>query len=88
MVCLAQAMHQSCDKISTITKRTETRFRMTHVTLEYHRVCPKLFLGLITTEYHRVCPKCFLSLRYVWRKPSTYVASKRTEMRFYMTHVM
>jgi hypothetical protein len=57
MVCLAQTVHLSCDKISTITKRTEIRFHMTHVTLEYHQVCPKLFLSLITTEYHRVCPK-------------------------------
>ena len=32
MVCLAQTVHLSCSDASTVTKWTETRFGMTHVT--------------------------------------------------------
>jgi hypothetical protein len=32
MVCLAQAMHLSCTDTNTISKWTETRFDMTHIT--------------------------------------------------------
>jgi hypothetical protein len=32
MVHLAQTMHLSCTKTNTISKQTETRFYMTHVT--------------------------------------------------------
>jgi hypothetical protein len=54
---LAQTMHLSCLKISTISKQTET----------------SLHLSLVTKEYHRVCPNQFLSLWYVWCKPCTYL---------------
>jgi hypothetical protein len=54
MVCLAQTMHLAWVKISTISKRTKTRFH----------------LCLVTSEYHRVRPKWLLSLWYVWHKPS------------------
>jgi hypothetical protein len=53
-------MHQSCVKISTISKWTKTCFHSSHVTLEYHRVRPNQFL----------------ILRYLWHKPCTYHASK------------
>jgi hypothetical protein len=32
MVCLAQTMHLSCTDTDTVSKRTEMRFYMTHVT--------------------------------------------------------
>jgi hypothetical protein len=53
-VRLAQIVHLSC------IQRTEMRFHMTHV----------------TWEFHPVCPKWFLRLWYVWRKPCTYLASR------------
>jgi hypothetical protein len=56
---LAQAIHLSCTDTNTILERTETRFDMTHV----------------TKELHRVCPKRFMSLRYVLYKLCTYLAS-------------
>jgi hypothetical protein len=62
MVRLAQTVHLSCSGTNTGTERTEMRFHMSHVTLEYHRVHPK---GLLT-------------LWYVWLKPCTYLASTLT----------
>jgi hypothetical protein len=41
MVCLAQIVHLSCVKISTISKRTEISYHLILVTLEYHQVRPK-----------------------------------------------
>ena len=38
---LEQTVHLYCVKISTISKRTETRIYLGLVTLEYHRVRPK-----------------------------------------------
>ena len=100
MVCLAQTVHLSWT--DTGSQQTKTRFHMTHV----------------TKEYHRVHPKRFLILWNVWRKPCTYLASRlapsgasnriskpmiqlaptvhlsctdtgsqQTETRFHMTHV-
>jgi hypothetical protein len=46
MVRLAQTVHLSYTKSNTISKRTKSRFYMTHVTLEFHRVRPKWFMGL------------------------------------------
>jgi hypothetical protein len=60
MVCSAQTVHLSYINISTISKRTESSFHM----------------SIITLEYHRVCPKQFLSQWYIWRKPCTYLASR------------
>jgi hypothetical protein len=59
-VCLAQTMHISCTNTNNISKWTERRFHMTHVTLEFHRVHPKRFLRLW----------------YVRHKPCTYLASR------------
>jgi hypothetical protein len=72
MVRSVQTMHLCCVKIRTISKWTKKSFQLSPVTKEYHQVHPKLFL----------------SLRYLWRKPCTCHASKWTEMRFHMTHVM
>ena len=58
MVRLAQTVHPSCVKISTIYKRTKTSFQ----------------LSLVTEEYHQVRPKWYLSLWYTWSKPCNYLA--------------
>jgi hypothetical protein len=58
MVRLAQTAHLSCIKISTVSKQTQTSFK----------------LRMVTWEYHLVHPKWFLSLWYVWRNPCTYIA--------------
>ena len=55
MVRLAQTVHLSCTGTNTVSKRTDTRFDMTH----------------ITEEFHQVRPNWFLSLWYVRRKPFT-----------------
>jgi hypothetical protein len=60
MICLAQTVHLSYIDTNTVSKWKEVRFHMTHV----------------TREFHRVCPKWFLSLWYVQRKPCTYLASR------------
>jgi hypothetical protein len=59
MVRLAQTLHLSCVKISTISKQTKSSFH----------------LSLVTLEYHQVCPKWLLSLWYVWRKPCSNLVS-------------
>jgi hypothetical protein len=46
MVRLAQTMHLSCTDTKTISKWTETRFHMTHIIEEFHRVHPKRLLSL------------------------------------------
>jgi hypothetical protein len=60
MVRLAQTVHLSCTDTNIVSKRTEMRFHMTHV----------------TKELHWVRPKQFLILGYVWRKPCTYLVSR------------
>jgi hypothetical protein len=60
MVCLTQTMHPSCSGTNTISEQSKTRFHMSHVTL----------------EFHQVCPKWFLSLWYVRRKPFTHLTSR------------
>jgi hypothetical protein len=60
MVHLTRTEHLSCIDANTVSKQIETRFHMTHVTSEFHRVPPILFP----------------SLRYVRRKPCTNFASR------------
>jgi hypothetical protein len=60
MVCLVQIMHLSCTDANIISKWTEMRFQMTHV----------------TSEFHRVHPKRFMSPWYNQRKWSNYLASR------------
>jgi hypothetical protein len=58
MVHLMQTEHLSCTDANTVSKHIETRFYMTH----------------ITSEFHRVPPILFPSKRYVRRKPCTNLA--------------
>jgi hypothetical protein len=58
IVHLAQIVHLSCIKISTISKWTETTFH----------------LSVVTSEYHRVRPRRLLSLWYIWCQPCTYLS--------------
>jgi hypothetical protein len=60
MVCLTETMHLCCTDGNSISKQTKTRFHMT----------------LVTQEFHRVRPKWFFSPWYIWRKPYTYLASR------------
>jgi hypothetical protein len=60
MVRLTQTEHLSCTNANTVSKQIKTRFHMTHITKEFHRVPPILFP----------------SLRYVRRKPCTNHASR------------
>jgi hypothetical protein len=59
-LCLAQTVYLSCTDTNTISKWTKTRFHMSHITL----------------EFHRVHPKWFLRLWYVGHKLFTYFASR------------
>jgi hypothetical protein len=60
MVCLAQTVHLSCTNTNTLSKWIETRFHMTHVTKEFHRVRPKQFLSLWYIR-HKMCT--YLAIR-------------------------
>jgi hypothetical protein len=60
VVRLAQTMHLSCIEINTIFKWTEVSFYLTHVTLDYHQLCPKWFSKL---WYVRCKPCTYLALR-------------------------
>jgi len=62
MESLTQTMHRFCVRISSILKCTESSFR----------------LSLVTLKYHRERPKRFRSLWYVCCKPCTYLALKLT----------
>jgi hypothetical protein len=46
MICLVKTVHLSCTNINTVSKWTKMRFHMTHVTYEFHRVRPTLFMSL------------------------------------------
>jgi hypothetical protein len=46
MVRSVQTAHLSCTDSNSVSKRTEMRFHMTHVTYEFHSVHPKQFLSL------------------------------------------
>jgi hypothetical protein len=60
MVRLVQTVRLSCTDTNTIYKQTKMRFHTTHVTYEFHRVRPKLYM----------------SLWYVQCKPCTCLASR------------
>jgi hypothetical protein len=59
-VSLAQTLNLSYTDTNTISKWIKTRFDMTHVTLEFHQVCPNQFL----------------IMWYIRHKPCTYLASR------------
>jgi hypothetical protein len=56
VVYLAQIVHLPCVEINTVYEPIETSFHLTHVTFEFHQVCPKRFLSVL----------------HVRRKPCTY----------------
>jgi hypothetical protein len=60
MVRLVQTVHLFCTNTNAVSRRTKMRFHTTHVTYEFHRGCPKLFM----------------SLWYVECKPCTYLVSR------------
>jgi hypothetical protein len=60
MVHLTQTVHLYCTDTNTVSKQTEMRFQMTHV----------------TEGFHRVCKKGFLRLWYIRCKLCTYLASR------------
>jgi hypothetical protein len=41
-----QTVQLSCTNTNIVSKQTETRYHMTHITKEFHRVRPKWFLSL------------------------------------------
>jgi hypothetical protein len=57
-----KTVYLSCIEVNIVSKRTQMSFHLTH----------------ITKEYHWVCPKWFLSIWYVQRKPSTYLVLRLT----------
>jgi hypothetical protein len=60
MLCLVQTVHLSCTDTNTLTKWIKTRFHITHVTFQFHRVRPKWFLRL---WYFRHKPCAYLASR-------------------------
>ena len=60
MVSLAQTVHLSCTDTNTISKEKKVRFHMTHVTMEFPRVCLKWFPSLC---YARCKPCAYLASR-------------------------
>jgi hypothetical protein len=46
MVRLAHTVHLSCSDTNIVSKRTETRFHITHITKKCRQVCPIWFLSL------------------------------------------
>jgi hypothetical protein len=124
MVRSVQTAHLSCTDSNSVSKRTEMRFHMTHVTYEFHSVHPKQFLSLwcircklrtylalwLALSLSPNGPKRASTLasssrstvgciqKDFWASGSlaqtvqlsctdTNTISKRTEIRFHMTHV-
>jgi hypothetical protein len=54
MVCSVQTVILSCTDTNTVSKRTKMRFHTPHVTYQFHRVCPKLFMSL----WYIQCNRC------------------------------
>jgi hypothetical protein len=55
LVCLVKIVHLSYTDTNIVSKLTKMRFHMTHVTLEFHQVCPTQFseavVGLAQTVH-------------------------------------
>jgi hypothetical protein len=51
MVCSVHTVHLSCTYTNTISKWTKMKFHTTHVTCEFHRVRPKLFMSLWYVQF-------------------------------------
>jgi hypothetical protein len=61
MVCSVQTENLSCTNTNVVSTRTKTRFHMTHVTYDFYRVCPKLFMSLWIVQ----CKRCTYLASYV-----------------------
>jgi hypothetical protein len=68
LVRSVQTLHLSCTDINIVSKQTKTRFHMTHVTYEFYRVHPKLFIRSVHTV-RLSCIKIRLSLNGPNRAP-------------------
>jgi hypothetical protein len=75
MVRSMQTMQLSCDKISTISKRTKTSYHLSLVNLEYHQVRPisNPMLRLVQTVHLSSC--------------NTDTIAERTETGLHMSHI-
>jgi hypothetical protein len=61
MVCSVQTVLLSCTNTNTVSKYTKMRFHTTHVTYEFHRVRPKLYM----MYWYVQCKPCaFLASRF------------------------
>jgi hypothetical protein len=64
MVWLVQTVHLSCSNTNTVMDRTETRFHMSHITLEFHQLRPKQFPSqcyVLHKQYTYLAPTLTLS---------------------------
>jgi hypothetical protein len=83
MVRLMQTVLLSCIDTNTVSKRTETRFAMTHVTLEFYRVRPKWFSSIWYIQ-HKACTYHASRLALSPNGPKqafTWVSSPRSTIR-------
>jgi hypothetical protein len=77
MVCSVQTGLEPCTDTNTISKWTKTRFHTTHVTYEFHRAHPKLFMTYGT--FNANCAPIFCSTVYKRTKQiSTRPSSPRS----------
>jgi hypothetical protein len=77
MVRSVQTMLQPWTNTNIVSKWTKTRFHMTHVTYEFHRVRPKLFMTYGT--FNANCAPIFCSTISKWTKQiSTRPSSSRS----------
>ena len=73
----AQTVHLSCAKTNTISKRTETCFHFTYITLEYHLGVPKAISLPEVHSAQTVHPSCI----------KTNTISKQTKTSFHLTYI-
>jgi hypothetical protein len=92
----SQPMHLSCTDTNTVSERTEMRLHMTHVTKVFYQVCQKWFSSLCyvwgkpcTYLASKMISKTMVRLAQTMHQSckNSNTVSKRTKMRFHMTHV-
>jgi hypothetical protein len=95
MVHLAQMVHLSCTETNTVSKRIETSFHLSLVTQEYLPVHLKQFLSASKIILHEAI-ECVQKISELTVRMAqtmhlscteTNTIYKRTERKFYMTHV-
>jgi hypothetical protein len=88
MVRSARTDHQSRVKTSTISNRTETSFHLSFVTLDYHLVRPKSFLGLWYIWCNTISGAMVHLVQTVHLScTETNTVSERTETSFHLSLV-